>query len=212
MFIPMTTAALATLIVIMIVVRASWLRVPSRMRWLLLRLAIAVIVLQCIFYVSKWATTSAYVNVLIYWLAVAGYLLLVLIFSRFPPRWLTSISAAILILPLFASSFLIPLTGIFRPGSLPKRPIGDHLYYKVFPSTAASPGVQVFDLEVYYQPAFLPVFSRRVGKQSFNTAECNAASAFIVNGSRPKTLIARCPLWPTQPPGSEDRILYLKRM
>ena len=212
MYIPMTTAALVALTALLIVVRALWLRVPSRTRWLLIRLSAGIIILQSVFYTSKWATTSAYVNVIIYWLAIASYLLLVLLFSRFSPRWLTSISAAILILPLFASSFLIPLTGIFRPGSLPKWPIGDHLYYKVFPSTVSSPGVQVFDVEIYYRPVLLPFFSRMVGKQSFNTAECNAAAAFVVSGSRPKTLIARCPLWPTQRPGSEDRIVYLKRM
>ena len=212
MFIPWTMAALATLTALMIVVRAFWLSVPSRLRWLLIRLAIGVIMVQAFFYLTKWGTTSAYVNVIIYWLAIGSYELLVLLFSRFSPRWLTSISAVILIVPLFASSFLTPLTGIFRPGSLPKNLIGDHLYYKVFPSTVSGPGVQVFDIEVYYQPVFAPFLSRKVGKQSFNTAECNASAAFLVRGSDPKMLIARCPLWPTQPAGSEDRILYLKRM
>jgi hypothetical protein len=212
MFIPWTMTALAALTAFMIVVRAFWLRVPSRLRWLLIRLAIAVILFQAFFYLTKWATTSAYINVLIYWLAVASYELLVLLFSRFSPRWLTSISAAVLIAPLFASSFLIPLTGIFRPGSIPKTPIGNHLYYKVFPSTRSGPGIQIFDLEVYYRPDFAPFLSRRIGKESFNTGECNASAVFTVNGPGAHTLIARCPHWPTQPPGSVDRLVYLKRM
>jgi len=212
MFIPWTVAALATLTAFMIVVRAFWLRIPSRLRGSLVWLAVAVILLQAAFYLTKWGTTSAYINVIIYWLAISSYELLVLLFSRFSPRWLTSISAAILIIPLFASSFLIPLTGIFRPGSLPRRPIGEHLYYKVFPSTVSGPGVQVFDIEVYYRPLFAPFLSRKVGKQSFNTAECDASAAFLMSSSNPKILVARCPRWPTQPAGSEDRTLYLKRM
>ncbi len=210
MFIPSTVAALAILTIFIIAVRSFWPSFPRRVQRLLVQIAVVVILVQGFFYLTKWGTTSAYLNVVIYWLAIASYELLLLLFSRLSPQWLTSISAAILMLPLFASSFLMPLTGIFKPGSLPKRPIGEHLYYKVFPSTVSGPGVQVFDVEFFYQPTVAPFLSRRVGKQSFNTAECNAAAVFVVNSGARNTLIARCPFWPTQPPGSEDRIVFIR--
>ena len=208
MMIPQTIAALTLLTAAMMLVRLLWIRVPSKLRWLLIRIAVAMIILQAIFAATKWSTTSAYVNVVINWLAVASYELLVLLFSRFPPKWLTSISAVILIAPLFASSLLLPLTGIFRPGSITKTPVGRHLYYKLVPWSNNGAGNSGVDLDLYYRPAFAPFLSHKVGTQPFNILECNAFAALVLRGPNPKTIIARCPHWPTQPAGAEERIIY----
>src|ERR1700733_6645058 len=104
-----TAAYLVLLIAVMLLLRIFWLHLPSRLRFFLFRGAIAAILLHVFFVVTKWGTTSTRVNAIINWLAIAGYVLLVLLFSRLSPRWLTSLSAAILLIPLFSSSLLYPL-------------------------------------------------------------------------------------------------------
>jgi hypothetical protein len=135
MYIPITTAALALLTVAMILLQTFWLRVPPRLRAFLVRASIAVIVLHAIFAVTKWSTTSDRLNVLINWLAIAGYELLILLFSRLSPRWLTIPSATVLLVPLFASTIVIPLTHLFYPGTIKTGSLGNHLFYNVDPWT-----------------------------------------------------------------------------
>jgi hypothetical protein len=212
MLIQATIAALALLTAAMILLRILWMRVPPGLRSFLIRGSIAMMMVHAIFSVTRWGTTSAYVNVVINWLAIAGYELLVLLFSRLSPKWLTSISAAILVIPLFASSILLPLAGIFRPGSLPKTPVGRNLYYKVVPWSNNGAGNSGVDIDIYYRPAFVPFLSRKVETQSFNTMECNAFAAYVMRGSDPETVVARCPHWPTQPAGAEDKVLQVHFM
>ena len=212
MLIPWTMAALALLTAIMVLVRILWLHVPAGLRWFLIRAAIAVIFLQAIFTVTKWGTTSHYANIIINWLAIAGYELLVLLFSRLSPRWVTSISAAILIVPLFASAILLPLTGIFAPGSIKKTFIGRHLYYKIAPWSNSGAGNAGVDVDIYYRPVFAPFISHKIQTQPFNTMECNAYATLVVPGPEPKTVLLRCPHWPAQPAGTVDKILYVGTM
>src|SRR5260370_28942926 len=91
------------------------------------------IVVHGLIVVTKWTTTSDRLNVLINWLAIAGYELLVLLFSRLSPRWLTIPSAAILLIPLFAASIMFPLSHLFAPSSNKNFPLGDHRFYKAKP-------------------------------------------------------------------------------
>jgi hypothetical protein len=88
MYIPITTAALALLTAAMVLLRIFWSRVPPRVRFFLIRASIAMIILHGLFVVTKWNTTSGRLNVFINWMAIAGYELLVVLFSRLPPRWL----------------------------------------------------------------------------------------------------------------------------
>src|ERR1700730_476023 len=103
MYIPLALAALALLTVAMILLRIFWSRVPPRLRFLLIRASVAVIILHGLFVVTKWTTTSDRSNVFLNWLVILAYELLVLLFSRLPPRWLSLPSTIILLIPLFAS-------------------------------------------------------------------------------------------------------------
>src|SRR5260370_22009427 len=133
MYMPITTAALALLTAAMLLLRIFWSRVPPRLKFFLIRASIAMIILHGLFVATKWTTTSDRLNVFINWLAIAGYELLVLLFSRLSPRWLTLPSAIILLIPLFASSILVPLTHLFAPASRKNLSLGYHLFYEVSP-------------------------------------------------------------------------------
>ena len=208
--IPLTFATLILLTVAMVVVGTVWPRLPSRLRFFLPRAAMAFVLLQLFFVLTKWGTTSSPINHLINWLAVAGYELLIVLFARVPPRWLTSLSAAILIVPVFASSIVTPLALLFHTGTIKKIPVGPNLYYKSIGWDTNGDQVSGVDLDIYYRPTFLPFLSRKLQTQSFNAYECNASAATILPGPDPNTVIARCPHWASQPPGSDDKLVPLK--
>src|ERR1700730_17575668 len=128
MYIPLALAALALLTVAMILLRIFWSRVPPRLRILLIRASIAIIILHGLFVLTKWNTTSDRLNAVINWMAVAGYELRVLLFSRLSPRWLTPPSTIILLVPLFASRILVPLTHVFEAAPHKDASLGDNLF------------------------------------------------------------------------------------
>jgi hypothetical protein len=210
MYIPLTTATLALLTVAMLLLRIFWSRVPPRLRALLIRASIAVIVLHSLFVLTKWTTTSDRLNVFMNWLAIAGYELLVLLFSSLPPRWLTLPSTIILLIPLFASSILGPLTDIFEPASRKSQPLGDHLYYQINPWTNAGGGNQGVDVVIYYRPPFAPFIRHKLQSIPFNDQECNSRAASAIAFPAKKTVLGRCPNWPSHASGTVDKLLPLR--
>jgi hypothetical protein len=181
------------------------MRINFRLRFFLIRWIHPDHRAACILRRFKVGTSSSYINVIINWLAIAGYELLVLLFSRLSPKWLTTLSAVILIAPIFASTVLLPLTRIFEPGTIPRVPIGNHLYYKVAPWSvdgAANSGV---DLDILYSPPFAPFLSHKVQSQPFNTQACNAFASFALLGPTPRTS-SLLPTLASEPPESKKAL------
>jgi hypothetical protein len=210
MYIPFTTAALALLTVAMILLRIFWSRVPPRLKFLLIRASIAIIVLHGLFAVTKWNTTSERLNVFINWLAIAGYELLILLFSRLSPRWLTLPSTIILLIPLFAATILVPLTHLFEPAARKNLSLGDHLFYEISPWSNAGGGNKGVDVIIYYRPPFAPFLRHKLQSIPFNDRECNSRAASAVAFPAKKTVLGRCPNWPSQASGTVDKLLPLR--
>jgi len=210
MYIPLALAALALLTVAMILLRIFWSRVPPRLRFLLIRASVAVIILHGLFVVTKWTTTSDRLNVFINWLAIAAYELLVLLFSRLPPRWLTLPSTIILLIPLFASLSVIPLTRLFEPPARKNLSLGDHLFYEVSPWSNPGGGNKGVDVIIYYRPPFTPFLRHKLQSIPFNDQECNSRAASAVAFPTKKTVLGRCPNWPSQAAGTVDKLLPLR--
>src|SRR3984893_6316189 len=210
MYIPLALAALALLTVAMILLRIFWSRVPPRSRLLLIRASIAIIILHGLFVLTKWNTTSDRLNVFINALAIAGYQLLVLLSSRLPPRWLTLPSTIILLIPLFASTILVPLTHIFDPASRKSVSLGDHLFYEIDPWTNSGSGNKGVDVVIYHRPPFVPFFRHKLQSIPFNAQECNSRAASAIAFPARKTVVGRCPNWPSQAYGTLDKPFPLR--
>jgi hypothetical protein len=209
MYIPTTIAALVLLTVGMVLLQIFWLRLPPRLRLFLIRASIAIIVLYGIFLVTKWSSTFDRLNVFVNWMVIASYELLVLRFSRMSPRWLTMPSTIILLIPLFASSVLLPLTPLFVPGSQAKVSLGDHLFYEVSPWTNVGGGNAGVNILIYYRPPFAPFLRRKLQSIPFNNQECNSTAASAIVFPARKIVLGRCPNWPTQSTGVLDKALPL---
>jgi hypothetical protein len=179
------------------------------MRSFLIRASIAIIILHGLFVVTKWTTTSDRLNVVINWLAIAGYELLVLLFSRLSPRWLTIPSAVILLIPLFAASIVFPLAHLFDSGFNKNILITDHLFYEIEPWANTGGGNAGVNILIYYYPPFAPFLRHKLQSIPFNDHECNANAAFALPGPNAKTILGRCPHWPTEPSGSIDKLVTI---
>lgn len=204
MHVPITTITLALMTFLVFLVRVFWLRLPSIVRFFLIRAALVLIVIHVLFSVTNWTTTSDRLNVVLKWLAIGGYELLLMLFSSFSPKWLTSICAFILLVPVFSSTIVLPLTRIFDPTPYRLQPIGNNLYYQNLPWGVPDNSGTL--LLIYYKPSFAPFLRRNMLDFPFNNQECNANAAFAILRPDGKHILARCPHWPSQMPGSDDRI------
>ena len=142
---------------------------------------------------------------------MAGYEIILMLFARLSPRWLTSISALILMLPVFASTILLPLVPIFDPATYPLRPFARNYAFQSLPwgqgeGATSTTGVEI---TVYYRPRLLPFLRQDRQVVFFSNQQCDTGAAYVLPGPRPKTILARCPRWPSQPPGTEDQIVPL---
>jgi hypothetical protein len=205
MFIPITTVTLILLSVAVLLLSILWPTLSPRLRSLLIRLSIFVIVLHLVFLATKWNTSSERLNVLINWCAIACYELLILRFSCLSPRWLTLPSAVVLLVPVFSSSVLLPLTAIFLQGSNTQVSIGNHLVYDVNPWYNPGGGNAGVDVKVYYRPPLLPFLRHKVQSIPFNDHECNSSAATAAFIQDKKLIVGICPNWPSQPTKTLDK-------
>jgi len=209
MYLPITIVALALLTAAMILLRIFWSRLPSRLASFLIRLSIVFVVLQAISSATKWSTTSDHANVLMNWLAIAGYELVVLFFAGLSPKWLTVPSSIILLIPLFSAIILIPLTHLFDSGSPRRVPIGDHLFYEIDPWTNVGGGNGGVDILFYRRSSILPFLRHKVQTIPFNSNECNANAASAIALPEKRAVLGRCPAWPSQAAGYHEKVLPL---
>jgi hypothetical protein len=204
MHVPITTATLALLTIAILVLRIFWSRVPAKVRAYLIRAAVLLLLVHIFFTVTKWGTASDHVNVMIKWLAIASYELLLMLFTRLHPKWLTTTCGVILLVPIFASSILLPLTYLFDPSANEPTSLGSGLSYQRVlwgDDASANSGANII---VSYHPRFAPFLRRSMGEAPFNNQQCNSHAAFAVLGPNPKSVIARCPRWPSQGSGTDD--------
>ena len=204
----LTTAVLASLTLAIIMLRVFWSRIPARARSFFVYAGLSMILLHVAFVVTKWSTISDRLNSIINWGAVAGYLLIIVLFTLHRPRWLTTISAAILILPVFTSSILLPLRDLFNPIAPSITRIDNRYIYERNlwnePGENQNSGA---DLMVFYQPRFFPL-RRKVQRATFNDMQCDASASSAVIDRERKIIHFHCPALST-PTGSNPIDLLL---
>ncbi|WP_353063102.1 hypothetical protein RBB77_17670 [Tunturibacter psychrotolerans] len=209
MHIALTTAVLALLTAAMLLLRFFWNGGSPRLRFGIVTVSIALVLLQAFFAATKWGTISDRLNIFIFWLAVAAYEFLVLFFSRLSPKWLTTLSATILLIPVFASSIVLPLTELFDPPSYKTVPVGDNLFYEVKPWGNTGGGRTGADLIVSYRPPIAPFLRHKIRIIPFNDGECNSSAAVAIPFPSTKTVLGRCPGWSSESAGTVDKLFPL---
>jgi hypothetical protein len=190
----LTAVVLASLLLAIILLRVFWARVPAKARSFLIYTGLAMMFLHVAFTLSKWSTTSYLLNAIINWGAVAGYILVIALFTLLRPRWLTTISALILILPVFATNIFLPLQDLFASEDPPKvtRIDRHYTYSQSFWDISGENQNSGVDLVVFYQPRFLPL-RRKVQRATFNDMECDASDSSASIDPASKIIHFHCP-------------------
>jgi len=213
MYLQQTYAALGLLTAAMIVLRFLWWRLPRRMQSALLWVGGISAVLPALALVTKWSIASNHANTLVNWVAIAGYLLILMRFSLMRPQWLTSLCALVLLLPVFSSALLFPLADFFHPRDMTAAFQIEGPYLGERTESEASTNddsrCRIFDIKVYYQPKFAPFLKHRLQRSTFNTLECDAArtTAIVLHDSGEVQF--HCPAKPGK--SALDRILPLNQ-
>jgi hypothetical protein len=193
MHIPLTFALLGLLTGAALLLRVLWWRMPLWLRRLVLGLALAMVFVRYFFLISQWSTTSTRLNALLCWAAVAGYEILLIRFSLMRPQWLTTLSALILLLPLFGSTLLLPLTRVFDWSLADISSIGGNYICEKSPWDTASIGNSGMDLIVFYRPPFAPFLRHLVQRNSFSDDQCDTAASSAIADPVRKIVYFRCP-------------------
>ncbi|MBS1799091.1 MAG: hypothetical protein JSS95_04625 [Acidobacteria bacterium] len=173
--------------------RFFWQKIPLPAERIVLGSAAVVVAIRLIFVATRWLTMSPHIDTLICWAAVVGYEMILVRFSLMRPRWLTSISAMILLVPIFGSTFLFPLTGIFYTGPPDIRSIGSNYVVERTPwdvSVAGHPGI---DLGIFYRPTLVPFLRRMVQRSSFSDEQCDSKAATVTLDPSKKLVYVHCP-------------------
>ncbi len=201
--IPYILATLAALCASLLFVRTRWQTWPLRPRRLALAASLLAILVILFAYATHWVTTSDRLNAAIYWSAIAGYLLLLTVHSLAQPRWLTSLTAIVLAIPILSASLLLPLATLFHPQPRRIVPLGRHLYASWQPFMESGPASAGVDVEVLSRPPWLPFLQHsRLGGRFFNM-RCNAQATQLSLQPDGETVFVRCPLWTGAGGGSE---------
>ena len=184
---------LAVLTVAAIILRSFWTRIPRRVEKILLVGASFAVAIRFVFLVTSWSTVSPFLNSLLAWFAVAGYELMLIRFSLMRPRWLTSMSALILLMPIFGSTLLFPLTGIFdfRPDDI--RQLAKNYSVERNPWDVAMNGKEGYDFGVFYQPSFAPFLRHIVQRSSFSDEQCDSKAVTVSADPTKKLVHFHCP-------------------
>ena len=193
MYFPLTISLLGLLTGLALLLRLLWWRMSSRLRRLMLGIALAMVLLRFFFIVSQWSTTSLHFNDLLCWGAVAGYAILLVRFSLIRPQWLSSLSAVILLLPLLGSTMLTPLTRIFYWSSAEITAIGGHYICEKSPWDIGVSGSTGVDLIIFYRPPFAPFLRHLVQRAAFGNDRCDASASTAVADPSRKLVHFHCP-------------------
>jgi hypothetical protein len=199
MHVPLTLAALAALTATIVLVRIFWPRLAPGIRHILIACACLALTAQTLCAASPWAPTSDRLHALVRWSGFAGYEFFLILFTLWPPRWLTSLIAAVLILPILSSSTLLPLSILFDDFPKTTIPLADNIVSVRTFIDRSSIATNAADIGVYYRPHWLPFLQRSLAETRFFDTQCNADSSFATLQPNQKSVIFTCPALPPQP-------------
>jgi len=197
---PLTFAVLAILTGALILLRVRWHDLSQKTHTILIACACASVVLYAITFVTGWNTASDHLNALLYWLAIAGYEFFLLLFTLLRPRWLTTIIAIILLLPIFSASPFLPLEDLFHTAPHTIVAVGPNFISDRAPWGAGTSAGSGFDLIIYSYPSWTHLLRHRRQASHYFNSQCNAAQASARLEPDGRHILMSCPALPNQEP------------
>lgn len=158
--------------------------------------------------VTRWGAWSDRANYALYWLCIASYEFLLILFTRLRPRWLTSIIAIVLILPILSASIFIPLALFFATQPATADRLGNDIVSERVPWGFGSAETSGTDLTIYYEPNWMPLVRRRLVGSRYYGGQCDASAAYAVIQPSGHSVELICPASSKLPPDSAETIVW----
>jgi hypothetical protein len=193
MHLPLTFASFVLLTAGIVLLRLCWQRLSSPVQGFVVILACTILFFFALSLATKWKIYPALVNAALYWSAIASYEFFLVLFTLLPPRWLTSIIATILIIPLLSASIFLPLARVFDTTPYQTLPLGEKFVSVRTPwGTGATDGSGV-DLDIFWRPAWAPFLQRRVQGVRYYNSQCDTGASFAVLQPDHQSVLMSCP-------------------
>jgi hypothetical protein len=209
MHLPLTFASFALLTSGIVVLRLFWQRIPTQVHGFIIALACAALLLLAFSLATKWTLYPNSLDAALYWSALAGYEFFLILFTLLSPRWLTSMIAAILIVPLLSATIFLPLAHLFDTDPYQTVPLGDRFVSVRTPWRIEATDGSGVDLKIYWRPSWIPFLQRRVQSVRYYNSQCDTEASFAVLQPDHKSVLMSCPARADQQP-STARSLVVK--
>ncbi|CAN5485474.1 hypothetical protein BH10ACI4_BH10ACI4_09280 [soil metagenome] len=208
MHVPATLVTLLLFTIAIVVLRLRWMHVSDRTRRLLIGAAVVSSLVLGFARLIKLSTIFDHFNTAVYWAFVLSYILLLALFTRLKPRWLTTLIAVVLVIPLLSASAFLPLAEIFSNQPHRIQSLGENFISDLVPIDAVTTGASGADMTIYRRISWIPFLQLRyMGTRYFNT-QCNSAAAYAVLQPNHRSVLMVCPALPGLPP-EEGRSIVL---
>lgn len=196
---PLTFAVLAILTGALIFLRLRWPGLSPKTHKIYVVCACAALFIYAVTAVTGWSTALDHLNAAIYWFAIAGYELFILLFTLLRPRWFTTLIAIVLLIPILSASPFLPLVDLFKDAPHTVISIGPNLISDRAPSGIGASATSGYDLTVYSHPSWTTLFRHRRQASQYFSGQCDAAQAFATLQPDGKHVLMSCPAAPGQP-------------
>ncbi len=198
MHLTLTFATLLAVTAILVLLRLRWTHLSPNLRRTILATACAICIIFLLSYGTGWSTTGVRLNYIFYWLFLASVEFFVLLITLVPPRWLTSLIAVVLLLPILSASIFLPLTAVFAAPPV-TTPIGDHLVSVTEPWTSGKIGVSGVDIDILYRPTWAPFLQHRRQTDRLFETQCDTTKATATLQPDRNSILFDCPTNRNQP-------------
>lgn len=204
---PLTFAAFAILTGTLILLRLYWTRFSPKTQRFLVVCSCAVLVLVGAAKATHWSTFSSHLNAAFYWLVIASYGVLLVLFTLLRPRWLTTVIAIVLFIPILSASAFLPLAELFDPAHHIVVDIGANFTSDLSPwGTGAAP-TSGYDLTVYSHPSWTRYLRHRRQGSHYYSDQCDSSRATATLQPDGEHVLLSCPAAPNQPPDAARNLV-----
>jgi len=204
---PLTFAAFAILTGALIVLRLRWTCLSPKAQRFLILCSCAVLALVGTARATRWSTSSSHLNATFYWLVIASYGLLLVVFTLLRPRWLTTIIAIVLFIPILSASAFLPLAELFNPAPHTIVTIGPNLTSDLTSWGTGTAPTSGYDLTIYAHPSWTRFLRHRRQACHYYSGQCDSSRATATLQPDGEHVLMSCPAASDQPPDAARNLV-----
>jgi hypothetical protein len=191
--VPATLALFASLLILLVVLRLRWPRLSNQLQRLMIVAACAALAIQGLISVSGWTLNNSLLRVTIYWAAMVAYEFFILLFTFLRPRWLTTMIAIVLILPLLSASIFLPLAALFDHSEHHAQLLGDTIWSETTPWNSVLGSISGTDVDIFERNSHIPFLRKSLGGVRFYSSQCDIAGLKIKLQPDRRSIYFHCP-------------------